>query len=131
MLARTRRLIALAALLSVNVPIGAQAAVGRASRIPSITRTAAAHYSAVVLRRKFGSLYGFAHRCRRTDRTHARCRVGWFQGDGSFYGRTRISYSRAPDGEVVWDYAYRIVLLDTYCAQVQHRHHCTHIFVVN
>jgi hypothetical protein len=96
-----------------------------------MTRADAAHYSAVAMRDRFREQFyagGFQHRCKRTNRTHARCSVNWFQGDFYFYGTVRVWYGYGSDGAVYWYDAYRITKLDTYCSQVQHRQHCTHVY---
>jgi hypothetical protein len=131
---RTRRIVLLGPVLGLALVVGQRAPFATASAIPTITRADAAHYSAVGLKRNFkGYFYGaaFTHRCRVTDRTHARCNVGWFQGDFLFDGRTRIWFSMDHHGNVRWNYAYLIVRTDDYCARVQHRHHCTRTFQVN
>jgi hypothetical protein len=126
---RVRRILALGIVLGIGVVVPAAA-----STIPAITRGDAAHYSKVALKADFkGYFYagGFRARCRLTDRTHARCQVGWFQGDFFFNGTTRIWYTQDAKGVVFWNDAYRIVRTNDYCRSVQHRRHCTRTFQVN
>lgn len=95
-----------------------------------MTSAAARHYSKAALRENFKLFYGasFRHHCTVT-RAHGRCAVSWFDGDFSFYGHTRIWYTRE-SGRLYWNYAYTITRVNTYCSQVQHRKHCTRTYRV-
>jgi len=48
-----------------------------------------------------------------------RCAVKWWQGDATFYGETTIWLTPASRGQVVWNYAFTINELDTYCSEVE------------
>lgn len=101
-------------------------------RVPTLTLTSANRYLRVALRRRFrGAFYagGYRARCLRASRTAYQCSPSWFQGDASFYGPARIWLS-SRSGDTWWNYSWRITRIDTYCSQVQHRHHCTKLYVV-
>jgi hypothetical protein len=92
-----------------------------AKPLPTLSAKTARYYSKVALRRNFkGGFYagGFrADGCQRRSRVRVRCRVGWFQGDFTYDGHTVIWYTADETG-VMWNYAYTITRVDTYCLQV-------------
>jgi hypothetical protein len=54
-------------------------------------------------------------------------RVSWVIGDLSFRGRVTIWYER-DDGDVWWNYSYRITRTNEYCKATRGRR-CTHTYV--
>lgn len=65
-----------------------------------------------------------------SKRTATRCWLEWAVGDWSYSGEGTIWESWL-GGRAIWNYAYRIHRLDTYCALVEHRpkRDCTKVFV--
>jgi hypothetical protein len=97
---------------------------------PTFTRSDAAHYAKVALRRKFRSnfQYGYGKRvvCRRKASRRFTCRVSWFVGDLTFRGRVGIWTDRAVE---TWYYNMNIVRTNGYC-RAQGRRNCSRRFVV-
>jgi hypothetical protein len=107
-----------------------------AEPLPTLRAKTARYYSKVALRRNFeGAFYagGFrADACQRRSRVRVRCRVGWFNGDFEYFGHTVIWFT-ADQAGTVWNYAYGITRLDTYCLQVlkKPRASCTKTYRVS
>lgn len=57
-----------------------------------------------------------------------KCGMDWGLGDWFFYGAGMIwiTYSR---GEPIWNFSYRVVREDEYCAAVLHDSHCSRVFI--
>jgi hypothetical protein len=76
---------------------------------------------------------GYARRVRcnkRISDIRLKCRMIWFVSDTVFYGRGTI-WLTFPEHRAYWNYAYRIVGLNEYCALVEHRprRECVHVYV--
>lgn len=75
-----------------------------------------------------------AVRCRqRINRHHLRCKVSWAVGDAAFAGYLHIWYDRLFPGPDFFAMSYRIVMLDDYCLEVQHRpvRRCMRVYRAN
>lgn len=105
-------------------------------RIPTLSKTDAAYYVGQALVRRFKGAYrykgGYRRRCGRVNRLRVRCRVGWFVGDGYYSGKVTVWHVRDPDDptQILWNYAYTIRLLDTYCKYVTKGKRCTRTYRV-
>jgi hypothetical protein len=89
--------------------------------LPNLTRTATRRYIRGVLRQDFGAAYRhgswkFIAQCNRLSRARMKCRdVTWFIGDISYSGWATIWYEHDDDGDLTWNYAYRIKRTNGYC----------------
>jgi hypothetical protein len=56
-----------------------------------------------------------------------KCGMDWALGDWFFYGSGTIwiTYNR---GQPIWNFSYRVVRKNEYCASVQHGAHCSRVF---
>lgn len=108
-----------------------------AAALPSLSRPDAERYAAqaVVQPISFWAPMEWTFstiRCRqRINDHHLRCAASLGIGDTEAYGRVRIWYT-SRRGELWWDYAYRLTVLDTYCRIVQRRpfRRCSKVRVV-
>lgn len=102
---------------------------GQAEAAPKLSQKDAALYTRTALARNFKGQYTAnvfeSVKCSARGFSTQRCKVSWVVGDLAFYGRVRIWLD-----ERFWNYAYRIVRFDEYCASVTQGPDCTKLFVV-
>jgi hypothetical protein len=88
---------------------------------PTLTAAATRRYIRAALRREFGGSYRYGSgkaiaACNRVSRTRMTCRdVSWFIGDLDYFGRATVWHENDNDGDVSWNYAYRIKRVNQYC----------------
>jgi hypothetical protein len=103
--------------------------------VPTVTRGAAQRYLAIALNRRFSNSWsnraGGRIQCHRLTRVRMKCTAQWAIGDSSYSGTARIWYSLNARGQAMWNYSYRIVGLDEYCAYVTHGNNCSKVYVVH
>lgn len=100
-----------------------------------LTRPFGASLMRKALHRRFGNTFdhGYARRVHcptRVARGRVRCRISWVIGDISFKGRGAIWITYNRRGVAFWNFSYRVVRLDEYCASVGTHRHCRRVFVV-
>lgn len=81
-------------------------------------------------RRAFAFSAGGARRVKcnvRVSRDRLKCRMSWFVGDLVFWGRGTI-WITYPQGEAYWNFSYRVVRFNEYCAVVGGTD-CTKVYV--
>lgn len=66
---------------------------------------------------------------KRISPTRVRCRMSWIVGDVSFSGKGMI-WITFPEHRPFWNYSYRIVRFNEYCAAVIEAPDCTKTYVV-
>jgi hypothetical protein len=78
-------------------------------------------YIRSALRQRFGAAYRhgyskFIAQCNRVTRTRMKCRdVSWAIGDLDYVGWATIWFENDDDGDVTWNYAFRIKRTNYYC----------------
>jgi hypothetical protein len=73
----------------------------------------------------FGAKAGGYIKCnKRISRLRVKCKMAWVVGDSGFSGRGMIWITER-GGKLYWHPRYTLVLLNEYCAAVEHGSHCT------
>jgi hypothetical protein len=123
----------IAAALLVCCLLGALTAPpASASRFRLGTEMAVGFMETALLRHpslNFGSAGGQVVKCnKRISDIRVRCRMSWFLGDLSYSGRGTI-WITFPEGRPFWNYSYRVVRFNEYCAVLEGPD-CTKTYVV-
>ena len=81
---------------------------------------------------RLGFQAGYARRVKCNHRVKAdrlRCTMSWIEGDIGFVGRGMIWVTYQHHVES-WNYSYRVVRVNEYCAIVEERDNCTKVITV-
>ena len=80
--------------------------------------------------RYFAKALGPRIRCnQRLASDRLKCDMGWALGDWIFYGSGSI-WITYEEGQPHWNFSYRVVRKNEYCASVAHGSHCPKTFIV-
>lgn len=114
------------------VLLGSSADGAAASRYELGTVKAAGFMREALLRRPNLSFQaGYARRVKcnkRINDIRLKCKMQWVVGDLSFWGHGTI-WLTFPGHQPFWNFSYRIIRLNEYCAAVVEGDDCTRVFV--
>ena len=125
----------LAASLALAEPAAWAQDAQEPDQLETLKLSSARYYMSKALGREFGVQYryrvGGKIKCRRASDTRARCSVNWGIGDSGFSGVGYIWYD-IKEGDLWWNYSWRIVRTDYYCANVLKKplYKCTRRYVI-